>query len=914
MKNVTPFRKSPLATGLSLAMASTFAATLPAQAQTPQERLVEEVLVTASYRASLIDSISSKRDSTSVIEAISAEDIGKLPDSSIADSIARLPGLAAQRLDGRASSVSIRGLGENFSAATVNGREQVSLGDNRGVEFDLYPAEIMSGVLVYKTPDASLATQGIAGVIDLRTVRPLDYDERVIQFNAFYEENQIGHANPDGDDAGQRATFSYIDQYMDKRLGVAVVANAMASPNNEDRWNAWGYPSTADGDFVLGGAKPFVRSSMLERDTFTGVVEFDATDKLTLTADAMYIDFVDEKILRGIEIPGFWNGFTNNARTEVISTDNGFVTEGVFVDSMVQVRNDLERREAQLTTFGVNAEYEFNADWRLEFAYGHSQVERTVWSLESYSGTGRGNDVGSSDTIGFNQVNQQGTTFSPGLDYSDFDLISLGGALNWGNGTTVPSDGQDGFINIPEIEDELDTLRLWLTRDFDDGAFLTAINGGLYYSDREKSKTDTGIFLTLPQYPDTLPIPEEYIVGAVSLAFIGMGDMVAYDSFRFWRDGGYVETPEDLTVGARSVNDWTVSEEIAIAYVKADFTTPIFGVDITGNIGVQWVDTDQSSTGKAVQIVDGLVEVVDSAGGTSYDDFLPSLKVNVMLSEEQQLRLGLSRTLSRARMDRMNAGFSYGFDNARNVPGGAPFTAAGGNPALAPNIANQFDISYEYYFRDDGYLAIAGYYKDLRNWQVQTDVPFDIADLIDPAALPDEIQSTLGLANVWTQAEGGDISGLELTAAVPFGGFSASLEGLGVVASASFIDSSLDSPDGSEIPVPGLSDEIFNVTAYFERAGFQARASLRKRSDFQGQRFGTSFTREDITVVGAELWDAQIGYDFSESGIGWLDGFVLTLQGMNLSDEPYITRNGEGFIVDYQEYGRTFLLGASYKF
>ena len=103
--------------------------------------------------------------------------------------------------------------------------------------------------------------------------------------------------------------------------------------------------------------------------------------------------------------------------------------------------------------------------------YGRSEVDRTVWSLESYAGTGRGNDVGLSDTIGFSQVSQEGTTFNPGLDYSDSSLIEMGGALNWGNGVTVAPDAQDGFINIPEVEDELDTLRLEAERSFN-GEFL----------------------------------------------------------------------------------------------------------------------------------------------------------------------------------------------------------------------------------------------------------------------------------------------------------------------------------------------------------------------------------------------------------------------------------------------------------
>ena len=151
-----------------------------------------------------------------MVESVSAEDIGKLPDSSIAESLARLPGLAAQRLDGRASKVTIRGFGENESTTTFNGREQVSIGDNRGVEFDLYPSEIMSGVTVYKTPNATLDAEGIAGVVNMQTVRPLS-KERTIQFNGQFEQTSLEKLNPDGKDTGYRGTFSYIDKFADDK-------------------------------------------------------------------------------------------------------------------------------------------------------------------------------------------------------------------------------------------------------------------------------------------------------------------------------------------------------------------------------------------------------------------------------------------------------------------------------------------------------------------------------------------------------------------------------------------------------------------------------------------------------------------------------------------------------------------------
>ena len=108
------------------------------------------------YKRQIEASTDTKKESTSIVEAVSSEDIGKLPDLSITESLARLPGLAAQRVDGRAQVIAIRGMSPDFAATLLNGREQVSTGDNRGVEFDQYPAELLDSAVVYKTPDATV--------------------------------------------------------------------------------------------------------------------------------------------------------------------------------------------------------------------------------------------------------------------------------------------------------------------------------------------------------------------------------------------------------------------------------------------------------------------------------------------------------------------------------------------------------------------------------------------------------------------------------------------------------------------------------------------------------------------------------------------------------------------------------------
>ena len=963
-------RMHPLAAAVSVALGAGFGAA-PLLAQ-EEEQAMEEIVVTAGYRRSLINSIDAKRESSLVIESITAEDIGKLPDQSIADSIARLPGLAAQRLDGRASSISIRGLGENFSATTLNGREQVSIGDNRGVEFDLYPSEIISGVTVYKTPNAALATQGVAGVIDMRTVRPLDISGRTVKLSAFFEENKIGALNPDGEDSGERYTVSYIDQYADGKFGVALVYNDTTSPSNEERWNAWGYPEVEhNGEMVkiLGGAKPFVRTSELERESIATVFQYEASDNLSFTLDYMQIEFSDSKTLRGVEIPVQWGA--ENIAIEGVS--NGVVTKASFDVSAV-VRNDYEIREADLDAYGFNAKWEGDI-WDIAFDYGSSEVDRTVWSLESY-GTVAGHS-GRGTPTGFTYIQDEfsGVRFFPNVNYGDLDVVRLGAARDWGNNhpmvnpdteptytREMPRDGrtgyetaleaaekgdcldldpvpmncpaadtelasgQDGYINIPSIGDELETFRVDAGRHFDSLSHsLKSVKFGFYRSERNKTKEDRGEYLTVPRADDAVetfptdPFPYRAYVGITDLNFIGLGGLASYDSFGFYQSGGYVRHDADIADLSRVTNDYDITEEVTIVYGMIDLAFDVANGS-TLNIGLQLVDTDLTSDGSIARIVevDGLptVSVFDSSEGSSYDEWLPSITYNLHFTEELTLRAGWARTQSRTRMDRLKIGGEWGFNNELNMEGEAPWTFNGGNPDLRPNEADQLDFSLEYYFRDDGYVAVAWYEKDLRNWQIQMDRDFSLTDFVSQEALeravPDA-KSFDGIWNVWTEISGGEIDGLEITVAFPFGILWDRLEGLGIVWSQAEVDSSLRNPNAGEdedpvISVPGLSEEIENLTIYYERGGFEGRVSMRERGDFYGERFGISFSREFTQVVGATLWDAQLSYDFAE-------GLTATFQALNLTDEPYETRAGDtGLTTDYQEFGTTYLVGVSYEF
>ncbi len=254
-----------LASAITLGATSAHAQTAEAQSkpETKAEATDLDTVTVTGIRRGIESAISVKRDSTSIVEAISAEDIGKLPDVSIAESIARLPGLAAQRVAGRAQVISVRGLSPDFATTLLNGREMVSTGDNRSVEFDQYPSELISGVTVYKTPDAGLVGQGLSGTLDMQTVRPLSYGDRVIAVSGRYQKNSLGEAAGE-DPYGNRINASFVDKFADDTLGLAIgySHSEMSKQENQvglyEPWQAIGdnwRPGVAAGTYYSDGIK-----------------------------------------------------------------------------------------------------------------------------------------------------------------------------------------------------------------------------------------------------------------------------------------------------------------------------------------------------------------------------------------------------------------------------------------------------------------------------------------------------------------------------------------------------------------------------------------------------------------------------------------------------------------------------------
>ncbi|WOB79714.1 TonB-dependent receptor [Brevundimonas nasdae] len=909
-----------------MAVGSAHAQTAPATTAQADDQATEvgEIVVTG-IRRSIEAAINAKANNTSIVEVISAEDIGKLPDVSIAESLARLPGVTMQRLDGRSQQISIRGLGPDFTTALLNGRELVTTGDNRGVEFDQFPAELLNSVVVYKTPDAALIGQGLGGTVDLRTVRPLAYGRQAIAMNYRHEWNEIGALNSGTTDSGDRYTISYIDQFLDGTLGVALGYAHMSSPYQSERFNAWGYPNYTDGNLLTGGVKPYVMSSELERDGYMGVLEWRPNDRIHSTIDAFYSEFKNTQVLRGIEFPLAWGGSAGNCTVNVPSAvcrpapslrpgytvEDGLIVAGTWDNIKGVVRNDLNKRDSNITALGWNTEFTLSDDWSANLDLSYSKVERNDVVLETNAGTGR-NINGALDTLGFQLTGDGVTRFTSRLNYADPTLIRITSPQGWGG--DVIAGGQAGYMNTPSIEDELKAARFSVTRELHQSPFKS-IDFGFSYSERQKSFVNDQFYLGVPGGGD-LTVPTAFLLDPTDLGYLGISAVLSYDALGLVNSGALdrIRNPNADVVSG----NWEVTEKVSTSYIRANIDHNLFGMPLTGNVGMQFVYTDQSSTGfSARQVSQGVSQSIAVSGGKDYLEILPSSNFVLEVGDDAFVRFAAARTLARARMNDMRASRNYSFDAGKNVPGAtadqnSPWSASGGNPTLMPYIADVADISFEKYFANrKGYISIAAFYKNLESYVYNHDQIFDFTGYPTGGLTP---VINFGKSSAPDNGEGGWIKGLELSISAPFDIFHPALEGFGAQFSASMTDSEVQ-PDPTQPPttLPGLSEDVVNGSIYYERYGFQSRISARYRSDFLGEVSGFDNGRTLRSVAAETVVDAQVGYEFQS---GPLEGLSVLAQVNNLTDEPFKTfQNGdERQTIDYQHYGRTFAVGLNYKF
>ncbi|MDP3551384.1 MAG: TonB-dependent receptor [Novosphingobium sp.] len=744
------FRTFTAVAGASLAALTVALAANPAIAQDssaePQAapEAEEPAIVVTGFRASLATAVNTKKTSSVIVESVSAEDIGRLPDASIGESIARLPGLTTQRLFGRANSIAIRGSSADLSSTTLNGRPQTSTGEQRNVEFDQFPSEIVSRVDVYKAPQANLVHQGLVGTVDIKTIRPLEFGKGLISFGERGTYTDLGKVNADSNEFGYRATGTYVGQFMEDRLGVALSAAYTDEPYQAQEFEAWGYADAPNGTKVIGGMKPFGVSTQLQRLGIQGTVQFKPVDELMLTVDGFYGKFTDKQIKRGVEFPLAFS--PAQLSTAGIKTNGNLITQGTFTGVEEVVKNHGYERKSDIFSGGFNAAWTGDDGWSASFDFGYSKTDRNELTLETNAGTGPGAGVGANDTLTF-ESGPTGTKFTSNtLDYGNYNTIVLTDPLGWGAG--APLGSQEGYYNDRIIDDEIKSFQIEVGKELESG-FLSKLSVGTAYVDRTKGKTPVESFLNLVGGAKSLTVPEKYRTGATDLGFIGVGPIIGYDPFAMLADGVYVLTPNtSKDVPAKA---YSVTERVMSIYLKGDLKAAFGAVEMDGNIGLLAQNTEQKSRGFQNLAAASLVPVTR---GARYWDFLPSMNLNFRLPGDWVVRVAAAREIQRPRFEDMKVSLDYSY----NVNSGV-ITGNGGNPQLEPYRAWAADLNIEKYFGSKGYVGVQMFYKKLDNYIYRDVVPFDYSGL--PVVAPVPITNFVGTITTAVNGSGGELYGVK---------------------------------------------------------------------------------------------------------------------------------------------------------
>jgi TonB-dependent receptor len=940
-----PTRRTALSFAIAIALG--MPGMVHAQAAPAAEGELEEIVVTG-IRAGIQSAIATKQEAMSIVESISAEDIGKLPDTSIAESISRLPGLTSQRAEGRASAISLRGTDPGFTSALLNGREQATTGDNRNVEFDQYPSELISQVIVYKTPDSKLIGQGLAGTIDMRTVRPLDYGKQAVVLNLRGEMNDNYDLGADSDDTGFRASFSYIDQFMDGKLGLAIGYAHLDSPINTagfgtyEPWNAAGSsggaascgggspanctnnPGVAAGNYVTNGMKVRADMGSTERDGLMAAVQFAPNDFYTGVIDLYWSTMDQTNNARSLEVnlggyPApccdgvFPNGSVFGYSNTTVRADT--IVAGTLNNVMPLVRNFLFTTEDEIIATGWRNEFTLSDEWSLMADISYSNATRdqlqpeinAQYALLPANGNAPRNQYDTGTFQLRNNSNMPSLSFL--RDYTDRTQVLVG-----------PTIYGSGYTKKPRTEDELTSFRLDATLDRDMWWFQS-LTFGANYSDRSKDKESPESALSTIG-GGAYQIDPSLLLGNMNLNYADAGRALAWNVngvLREYFNPVVWGTPTQPGFAYLAGKFWTVEEKIATTFLRGELDHEISdSVTLKGNVGVQVIYTDQSSDAYRVNTAAGNT-VYSITDGKDFTDVLPQINLAFVLPDSQAVRFGLAKEQARPRMDQLKATEESGFNFATGEPGGS-----GGNAQLDPWEAWAFDVSYEKYFYDNkGYVSAAAFYKDLDTYIYnQTTDGYSFAALCattpDTAFPPGVVKQCTGRFTQPVNGDGGYLWGMEFAASLPFDMFSEALDGFGAILSYSYtqsdieIQGSISSVSTDNIPLPGLSEDVWNATLYYENHGFGARIATRYRSEYIGEVANFANERALRFVDSDMITDAQLSYAFSGNA---LEGLQVLFQVNNLTNEPYIAYSeNKQRLLDYQEYGTQYLLGLNYKF
>nr|WP_091986066.1 TonB-dependent receptor [Pseudoalteromonas denitrificans] len=814
-----------------------------------------EVIEVRGIRGSVVKSINTKRYATSVVDAVTAEDIGKFPDQNVAESLQRITGVSISRNFGEGERISIRGTTESQNRTLLNG-QAVGSADwwtnsaaSRGFNYTMLPSEIVSGLEVYKSPEADIDEGSIGGTVIVKTRKPLDLESNKLAGSFLAQHSEVsGETDP-------QLSGMYSWKNNEETIGALVSVVRQQRNLRRDGIEAWSWASRditmADGTvhedvYSSGGGGS---AMFLQERIRTGVnltLQYRPTDTLDITFNALDSTLeANNENQNFLWLPGY--GGSEYTDITLIEHDKAGImaTAGTFGLSPDgnNILDETKVRNSELKT----KSYDLKIDH-----------EGEIWRSSLHLGYTKGSGGSSADR----SVGWEGN-FVHSYDVSSTQDIKTQYSAD-------PSDGKNwdlGFLRYDsnDAKDDESYFQLDFDRDIDISVFSN-IKLGMKYRDHSRFNTKhttdakTQLGWNLADYSLTMPSDYQSDIGSSGT----LKNYAITDSNKIRTQGDALDWDYQIL----KASTFDINEKITAAYAKA--TIDVEGM--RGNLGIRLVQTQQSSgayegaSGNEVWIVKD----------KDYFDVLPSLNLAIDLDDDLVLRIAAARVMARPDYNSMTASTSYNLETQ---------TGTGGNSDIDPYRATQFDTGIEWYFSDAGIFSAAFFHKDIQSF-------------IDRPAAFEVHQGVEVRISRPVNGKGGTIQGLEL-------GIQQELyQGFGISANYTFVDGEAKNATGEDITIPGNSEHTINLSSYYENEVISGRISYNYRSGYD-----SGFDWPGYIDAYGQV-DANVTYNINEN-------LAFVLEAINLTNEHTFSYQEKGLkqaLTGVYSDGRRFVAGIRFNF
>lgn len=909
-----------------------FAATGVGYAQTPpnddaqkkDDSVVElDTYVVTGIRASMSKALEVKRAAVDMVDAIVAEDIGKFPDNNVIEALQRLPGVqVTDRASGQIATVTVRGLTD--VSTTINGRN-VFTASGQALSLQDIPASLLGSVDVYKTRSANLLETGIAGQIDIHTHRPFDFSGDKFSVAARYIYADLA------DEYGPNLSALYSKRWETPagKFGALInvsyaetpYRNNIVTPGAEvpfvtdtppagwvpyqriftDGANPWqagltdGLPTAPGSTMLINGvAAPYV----LSRDA---IFASDATGKTKRPAANLSLQFAPNSSTE-YTFEAFYDGYRNENFNNLLFSfvdwwggPLGPVTlypNTNIVKSRASVANvyafnsgDLSTGKTDSYVYALTGKWKISPDFNLkaDVSYQTSEFNSTFFAM-------RTDRVAPSITVDFNADDGLPAFSFPGSNLNDPKIWNIAQLYdqahrNKGSAGTLTLDG---------------TYYLGWN-------FLKKLSFGVRYDDRKASEAQRlqdapGLGQPLSKYPQLAYYNSNFYDGkaAIPSSWVVANGYYIRDHADEVRNMYKSTVAPTFKTGSdlQLVENFNVDEATSAGYLMGNFETDVAGHKLDGQAGARYVSvkTDMAFGGKT--------------GSASVDKLLPSASIRFNITNDFRFRVAYGETLRRPNFVDLNPTINY----TRDVTNIGYGTASGGNSNLKPTESKNYDAALEYFFDDATAIFVTAFKRNIDGLVVGFRKRVTYTDAIGPydyiLSQPDN-------------ASNGTLSGYEIGGSYFPKNLPGLLNGLGVSASFTHLNSSQDIPitdatgkvTGTQrTPFFAVSDSSYSAVLAYERSKFSARLSYEWRASFL-HHYEAALFANPIGVYDKpeRSMDVQFSYRVTKN-------FVLTLDATNLTNEIYQSyygnKPGNSTTNNFGNslYSRTIALGARFSF